>query len=220
MAILRNLWQESQSAYALKKDLLASEINPFSFSSDHLDLKDPLLSCCWWGKPRVRLGVRWLILPPVDLQTHFSLHCSTERTIFHVAANGERMFCSLIPSHVCSFVAWYLAMSAASEPTPVKNADFWLINHWKRLAEFNALFGRRSFFLVVQEDISWLQSSRTKLKKKVEIWKISLSLCFLPSIIPLQTRRRQWTKRRIEERKQWSQISKPKYQQRLKLKTK
>ena len=41
-------------------------------------------------------------------------------------------------------------------------------------------------FLVVQEDISSLQSSHMKPKNKVEIWKVSLSRFFLPSVILLQ----------------------------------
>ena len=58
VTVPRNLWQESEIRACLKADLLAPRKNPFAFSSDHLDWKEQLLSCCWWERLRVCLAAR------------------------------------------------------------------------------------------------------------------------------------------------------------------
>ena len=50
---------------------------------------------------------------------------------------------------------------------------------------FNTLFRRHYCSLTAHDDISLLQSSRLKLKNKVEIWKVFMSLFFLSSVILL-----------------------------------
>ena len=65
---------------------------------------------------------------------------------------------------------WTWPLTLDLSPT-TKDNDFELINH-RKLVHFNALFGRRDCSMIVQEDISSLQSSRMKSKNKVEIHKV------------------------------------------------
>ena len=145
-------------------NLLAQERNSFSFSSDRFDWKDHLISCSWWGKPRVRLVACELTLPPVDLQTNLSFTCDTRLTFFPSAACKQRT-CSPKSRTWCKTVsplaAAYIKNTKYLSPT-TKNTEFECINHRKRLVHFNVLFGRCDCSLIVQEDISLLQSCCVK----------------------------------------------------------
>ena len=138
-------------AWLKKKDLLVRERNSFSFNSDHLVLKDLLLSYWWWGKPRIRLAARWLTLASVDLQTLLSFIFDTKRTFFPSPARILHKSLSPLASAYIKNTNWIYHLIT-------KNADFGLINHRKRLVPVNAFFGRRDCVLSVQDDISSLQN--------------------------------------------------------------
>ena len=154
---------ESKIQACLKNRLTGTRKNSFSFSSDHLDWKDLLLFCCWRGKPRVCLAACWVTLPRVDFQTHFSFTFDTRQTFFHSAACRQ---------YVCSPKShtWHKTMSPLAAAY-IRNIHWiwphqiWTYHPPKRLVH---CLGEAIVFLVIQEDISLLQSNCMKPKNKVE----------------------------------------------------
>ena len=121
-----------------------------------------------------------------EIRPHFSLYRTIERTSFHETACSEHVYW-------LGLAAWYLTMSAASEPTSPK----------KTLQKATNLdlstTGGVSYILTpclgdVTISIKFRKNFRTLRKvveprNKVEIWKVSWSLFFLPTWIPLQPSR-------------------------------
>ena len=66
-----------------------------------------------------------------------------------------------------------------------KNTDLRLINHRKRLVCFNTLSGRSNHFIWIQVEILHPQND-VELRNKFKIQKLSWSIFFLLSGIPLQ----------------------------------